>query len=86
MFGALETVFPARARVEYDALVEPCFGGRRGPGRCHNADAVGEQRDAEGCAWVEMLADEEVTVVEGGGGEGYDGLDSVSGLKSHRIG
>ena len=67
---------PAGARVEDDALVEPlCCGGA---GRCDEPNAVGEERDAEGCAWVQVLADEEVTVVEGGGCEGYDGLGALA--------
>ena len=73
-FRAVGCVFPARARVEDDALVEPSLCGGGGAGRCDGADAVGKERDAEGCAGVEVLADEEVAVVEGCGGEGYDGL------------
>ena len=73
-FGAVRGVFPARAGVEDDALVEPFLCGGGGAGRCDGADAVGEERDAEGRAGVEVLADEEVAVVEGRGGEGYDGL------------
>lgn len=33
------------------------------------SDAIGKKGNAEGCAWVEMLADEEVAVVEGCGCE-----------------
>lgn len=74
VLGAVEAVFPPRARVEHDALVEPGFGGRGPARRGDDADAVGEEGHAEGCAGVQVLADEEVAVVEGGGGEGYDGL------------
>lgn len=74
MFGARGVVFPACARVEEDAFSGPLLGGGGGPRGCDDADAVGEEGDAEGSARVEVLADEEVAVVEGGGGEGYDGL------------
>lgn len=47
---------------------------RRGARGGYRADAVGEEGDTEGGAWVEVLSDEEVAVVEGGGCEGYDGL------------
>jgi hypothetical protein len=67
---------PAGAGVEDDALVEPLFC--TGAGRCDESDAVGEERDAEGCARVQVLADEEVAVVEGGGCEGYDGLGALA--------
>jgi len=49
-----------------------CGGGCAGGG--DDADAVCEEGNAEGCAWVQVLADEEVAVVERGGGEGYEGL------------
>jgi hypothetical protein len=84
VFGPFEAVFPARARVEYDALLEPFLRVWGGSGRRDGADAVGEERDAEGCARVEVLADEEVAVVEGGGGEGCDGL--VGGVRVGGLG
>lgn len=73
MLGAFGRVFPACSRVQEDALAVP-FLRRRGRA-CggDDADAVCEEGYAEGGARVEMLADEEVAVVEGGGGEGYDG-------------
>jgi hypothetical protein len=48
--------------------VQPGFGRGRGARLCDDADAVGEQRDPEGGARVQVLADEEVAVVEGRGG------------------
>lgn len=39
------------------------------PGLDDGAVAVGEEGVGEGDAWVEVLADEEVAVVEGGGVE-----------------
>lgn len=47
-------------------------GGCRGCG--DDSDAVGEEGDAEGRAGVEVLADEEVAVVEGRGADCDDGL------------
>jgi hypothetical protein len=73
VLGAVRAVFPAGARVEEDALAFPFLGGGGGPCGGDDADAVGEEGHAEGGARVEMLADEEVAVIEGGG-EGYDGL------------
>lgn len=67
-------ILPARAGVQDDALVEPCLGCWGGAGRCHDADAVCEERDAKGSAGVEVLADEEVAVVERSCCESYDGL------------
>jgi hypothetical protein len=74
-FGPVGRVGPACAWVQDDALVEPLFRCRAG--RCDKTDAVGEEGDAEGSAGVEVLADEEVAVVEGGGCEGYDGLGAL---------
>lgn len=81
MFGPLGAVFPACPRVENDALVEPLRGGGRAAGRCDDAGAVGEERDAKGGTRVEVLADEEVAVVEGGGAEGDNGLEGLLGGK-----
>jgi hypothetical protein len=77
VFGALETVFPACTGVQQDALIEPVFGGGGVTGGGYEADAVCEEGDAEGCAWVEVLAYEEVAVVQGCGCEGYNGLSWV---------
>jgi hypothetical protein len=63
MLRAFHTVFPACAGVQQDALVEPLFRGGGGTGGGYEADAVGEEGDAEGCAWVEVLANEEVAMV-----------------------
>jgi len=63
MFGPIETIFPARARVEYNALVQPFLSRGRGTRGRNDADAIGEEGDAECCAWVQVLADEEVAVV-----------------------
>lgn len=49
--------------------MQPGGGGCGGAGRDDVAAAVGEEGDVEGRAGVEVLADEEVAVVEGGGGE-----------------
>ena len=49
------------------------LGSRRAEGG-DGAVAVGEERGGEGDAWVEGLADEEVAVVEGGGGEADEEL------------
>lgn len=49
--------------------MQPGEGGRGGAGGDDVAAAVGEEGDGEGCAGVEFLADEEVAVVEGCGGD-----------------
>lgn len=49
--------------------MQPGGGGGGGAGGDDDAAAVGEEGDVEGRAGVEVLADEEVAVVEGGGGE-----------------
>jgi hypothetical protein len=82
VFRPLERIGPADAWVQDDALVEPGGCGGRGARGSYDTDAVGKERDAEGCARVQVLADEEVAVVEGGGGEGYDGL--AGGVKWER--
>ena len=76
MFRALGVIFPARSWIEYDAFSLPFLGGGGRASGCDEADSVGEEGHAEGGAGVEVLADEEVAVVEGGGGERYDGLCS----------
>lgn len=76
MFGSFDAVFPARAGVEDDALVEPGVGGGRGAGRGDNPDAVGKKRNAKSSARVEVLADEEITVVQRSSGKSYDSLEN----------
>ncbi len=51
----------------------------RRAGGCDDAAAVGEQRDGECDARVEVLADEEVAVVECGGGEVDDEFVRLGG-------
>lgn len=48
--------------------MQPGFGGGGAARRDDGAAAVGEEGHVEGRARVEVLADEEVAVVEGGGG------------------
>ena len=43
--------------------MEPRFCGGGGAGGDDGAAAVGEERDGECGAWVEVLADEEIAVV-----------------------
>ncbi len=66
-FGAVGRGGPARAGVQDDAFVQPGGGGGRGAGGDDGAAAVGEEGHVEGGAGVEVLADEEVAVVERGG-------------------
>lgn len=70
---------PSRAGVQDDALVEPVGGGGGGAGGSDDAAAVGEEGDGEGRPGVEVLADEEVAVVEGGGGEADEELVGLWG-------
>lgn len=52
-------------------FAEPVFGGL-GAERCYGAVAVCEEGGGEGGGGVEVLAEEEVAVVEGGGVQGYE--------------
>jgi hypothetical protein len=81
VFRAVKVVFPASAGIRDNALVQPLLCGAGGPGGRYEADAIGEEGDAECRAWVEVLADEEVAVVEGGGCEGYDDLEVLEERK-----
>lgn len=74
MLWPVEAVLPACAGVQYDALVEPWLGCRRRACAFDDADTICKKRYAKGGAGVEVLADKEVAVVEGGCCEGYDGL------------
>ncbi len=49
--------------------MQPAGGGRGGAGGDYDAAPVGEEGDGEGRTRVEVLADEEVAVVKGGGCE-----------------
>jgi hypothetical protein len=75
--GSFQRRLPARAWVHDHALALPFLRGRRAAGRHDGAAAVGEERDAELDARVEVLADEEVAVVEG---RGVDLEDDFVGL------
>jgi hypothetical protein len=84
VFGAVKVVFPASAGVEDNALVQPLFCGTGGPRGRDEADAIGKKGDAECRARVEVLADEEVAVIEGGGCKGYNDLEVLVGRKRGR--
>ena len=70
----MRIIFPAGSRRQDDALivVRLCRGG--GAGGSDDADAVGAEGDGEGRPGVEVLADEEVAVVEGEGGDANEEL------------
>jgi hypothetical protein len=65
-FGAIGGVLPAAAGHQDYRLSEPGFGGR-GADCGHDAVAVCEEGHFEGGAGVEVLAEEEVAVIESGG-------------------
>jgi len=71
VFGPRRVIFPAPARRQDDLLPKPGFRGG-GAERGDDAEAVCEEGDSEGRGGVEVLAQEEVAVVEGGGVEGYE--------------
>ncbi len=67
--GALARRRPAAPRREDHALAPPA-GGRGGADRGgDDAAAVGEEGDGEPDAWVQVLAEEVVAVVEGAGAD-----------------
>jgi hypothetical protein len=62
-------IFPAPARCEYDFLSDPGFRNRGADG-CYDAVAVCEEGGFEAGGGVQVLAEEEVAVIEGGGVDG----------------
>ena len=61
--------------------MQPALSGGGGACADDNAAAIGEEGRTEGDGGVEVLADKEVAVVEGGGG---DGDTDVVGTRSGR--
>lgn len=78
--GPVRRVLPATARGKEDTFTEPSPGhGRAGGG--DDPDAVGEERDVvEGDTRVEVLANEMVAVVQGGGEEFNRYFGGLGGL------
>lgn len=64
LFGSVGGALPATARRKEYTFTEPVLG-HGGASGGDDPNGIGEERDAEGDARVEVLADEVVTVVQG---------------------